>query len=94
MDHKRKLKIIKFAASTWQKGKEHYELLQKKQAMKGKLQVGLDQMGVLHGELQEHVIKQMEVLYPTRVLFLSNGKYIELSFCLLISINNIVFILF
>lgn len=54
MDHKRKLETIEFTATTRQQGKES-ELNRKQKAKQGKMQVGADQMGVLHGELRKQV---------------------------------------
>ena len=54
MDHKRKPATIEFVATTRQKGKEE-DVCQKEKAKQGKLQIGAEQMGVLHGQLHKQV---------------------------------------
>ena len=53
-EHKRKLETIEFVASTKKKGKEE-DVIRKERAKQGKLKIGSEQMGVLHGELRKQV---------------------------------------
>lgn len=53
-EHKRKLETIEFVASTKKKGKEE-DVVRKERARQGKLKIGSEQMGLLHGELRKQV---------------------------------------
>ena len=53
-EFKRKLETIEFVASTKKKGKEE-DVVRKEKARQGKLKIGSEQMGLLHGELRKQV---------------------------------------
>jgi hypothetical protein len=55
LDHKQKLQTIDFTTKTWQKEKEN-DLKRCQSVKQTKFQGRLDQMGVLHGELQKQAM--------------------------------------